>query len=88
MENRWEPIWFEEGPLPHPDYAVDESGKVNESSMTEGSGTIYESEIAESDEADFGESEENCNGQEEDSGSPEYADSCSGSNDHADVGFY
>ena len=29
MENRQEPIWFEGSPLPHPDYAVDESGEVD-----------------------------------------------------------
>ena len=52
--------------------------------MADGSGTINEFEIVESDEVHFGESEdisENYNGQEEHSDSSEYADSCSGSND-------
>ena len=90
VENWWEPIWFERSPLPHPDYAVDEFGVVYESGMDEGSGTVNESEIVESDEAHFGETEEiseNYNGQEEHSDSSEYADSCSDSNDDADVDF-
>ena len=91
VENRWEPIWFEGSPLPHPDYAVDESGEVNESGMADRSGTINEFEIVESDEAHFGEFEdisENYNGQEEHSDSSEYADSCSDSNDCAYVDFW
>ena len=58
VENRWKPIWFERNPLPHPDYAVDESGEVDESGMTEASGKINELEIVESEEVHFGESEE------------------------------
>ena len=58
MENRWEPIWFEGSPLSHLDYAVDESGEVDESSMAEESGTINESEIVKSEEAPYRESEE------------------------------
>ena len=66
VETRWESIWLDGIPLPHPDYAVDESGKVDETGKAEGSGTINESEIVESDEALFGEFEEiseNYNGQ-------------------------
>ena len=66
VETRWESIWLEGSPLPHPDYAVDESGKVDETRKAEVSGTINESEIIESDEALFGEFEEiseNYNGQ-------------------------
>ena len=32
MKKRWEPIWFEGSPLPHPDYAVDESGQDDDKS--------------------------------------------------------
>ena len=28
VKNRWEPIWFEANSLPHPDYPVDELGKL------------------------------------------------------------
>ena len=55
---------------------------------SEGSRKINESEIAESDETNFGEFKEiseNYNGQEEHA---EYADSCSDSNDNADVDFW
>ena len=58
--------------------------------MAEGSGTINESEIVECKEVHFGESDEiseNYIGQEEHSDSSQYADSCSDSNDHADVDF-
>lgn len=68
VENRWEPICFEGSSLHHPDYAVDESGEFDESGMAEGSGTINESEIAESEEVHFRGSEgisENYNDQEE-----------------------
>ena len=60
MENPWEPIWFEGGSLPHPNdiILVDESGEVDESGRVGGSGTINESEIAESEQTDFGESKE------------------------------
>ena len=78
-------------PLPHLDYAVDESEEVAKSfGMTEGSGTIIESGIVESEEAVFGESEDitvNYNGQEEHSASSQYTDSCNDSNDDADVVF-
>ena len=84
-ENRWEPIWFEGSPLPYPDYAVDESGEVDESGMAEGPGTIIESEIVESEESE--EISENCSGQEEHSDSSEYGDSCCDSNGNADVDF-
>ena len=90
MESQWEPIWFDGSLLPRPDYAVDESGKVNESGM-EGPGTINESEIVESEKAHFGKSEEisqNYNDQEEHSDSSEYTDSCSDSDDDADVDFF
>ena len=93
MENRWEPLWFEGSPLSHPDYAVDESREVDESGTAEGPGTINESEIVESEEAHFGESEEineNYSGQEEHSS--EYtdssSDSSSDSNDNANVDFW
>ena len=49
---------FEGGTLPHPDYAVGESGEVDQSGMAEGSGTINKFEIVESEEAHFGEFEE------------------------------
>ena len=89
VKNRWEPIWFEGGPLPHPDYAVDESGEDDDKSgMAERRGTINESEIVESEEAHFDKIEEiseNYSGQEEHSDSSEYADSCSDSNCNVDV---
>ena len=47
VENRWEPIWLEGSPLPHPDYAVGESGEIDESGITEGSGKINEFGIVE-----------------------------------------
>ena len=50
VENRQEPIWFEGSPLPHPNYAVDESGEVDESGIAEGSRAINECEIVESEE--------------------------------------
>ena len=53
-----DPVWFEGSPLLHPDYVVDKSGEVGESSITEGSGTINESKMAESDKAHFRESED------------------------------
>ena len=58
---------------------------------SEGSRKINESEIAESDETNFGEFKEiseNYNGQEEHADYSEYADSCSDSNDNADVDFW
>ena len=90
MENQSELIWFEGSPLPHPDYAVDEFEEVDECGMAVGSRTINESETVESEEDQFGESEEiseNYNGQEEHSHSSEYADSCSDFNDDADSDF-
>ena len=54
VENRWESIWFEGSPLSHPDYSTDKYGEVDESGMAEGSRTINESEIVESEESDFG----------------------------------
>ena len=57
MENRWEPIGFEESLLPHFDYVADESVEVDESRMSERSGAITKSEIVESDEAHFGKTE-------------------------------
>ena len=61
MENWWEPIWFEGSLLPYPDYAVDDTGEVDETGTTEGSGAVSESEIVESEEVHFGESEETFN---------------------------
>ena len=92
MENRWEPLWFEGSPLSHPDYAVDESREVDESGTAEGPGTINESEIVESEEAHFGESEEiNENYSVQEEHSSEYtdssSDSSSDSNDNANVDF-
>ena len=91
LENWCKPILFEGIPLPHLDYAVDESEEVAKSfGMAEGSGTIIESGIVESEEAVFGESEDisvNYNGQEEHSASSQYTDSCNDSNDDADVVF-
>ena len=83
MENRWEHISFEGSLLPHPDYAVDKSGEVDESGTAEGPGAINESEIVESEEAHFGESEEiseKYSGQEGHSDSSEHVYSCSDSN--------
>ena len=54
VENRWELVWFKGSHLPHPDDVVDESRKVDESVMAEGSGTINESKIVESVDTDFG----------------------------------
>ena len=87
MENQWEPIWFEGSPLPHHDYAVDESREVDESGMVEGSGTISESAIAESGKTHFEESEEigeKYNDQEE---LNDTSDSCSDFNNDAQVDF-
>ena len=89
-ENRWEPIWFEGNPLPHPNYPVDESGEVDESGTAERPGKINESEIVESEEAHFEKSEEiseNYSDQKEYSDSSEYADSCSDSNEDAEIDF-
>ena len=91
VKKRWGPIWFEGSPLPHPDYAVDESGEDDDKSgMAESRGTINESEIVESEEAHFGKFEEvseNYTGQEEHSDSSQYADPCSDSNNNTDVDF-
>lgn len=54
VENRWELVWFKGSHLPRPDDVVDESRKVDESVMAEGSGTISESKIIESVDTDFG----------------------------------
>ena len=83
-------VWFEGSHLLHPDCAIDKSVEVDESGTAEGPGTIHESEIVESQDAHFRESEEiseNCSDQEEHSDSSEYVDSCSDYNDGADVDF-
>lgn len=90
VENRWEPIWFKGSHLSLPDIAVDESRERDESAMAEGLGTVIESEIVESVDAVFWESEdisENCNVEEEHISSSEYADSCSDLNNdvHQDL---
>ena len=36
VENWWDPIWCEGSSLPHPDYAVDESGEADEPCMAAG----------------------------------------------------
>ena len=58
MDNWWGSIWFKGSHLPHPDDAADEYWEVDESVMAEGSGTVDESEIVESADADSEESKE------------------------------
>ena len=82
VDNRWEPIWFEGNHLCHPGDAVDESREVDESIMAEGSGTVNESEIAETVEADFEKSKEiSENSNDEDN--IDFSDSCSDFNNDA-----
>ena len=66
------------------------TGEVDESGTAERPGKINESEIVESEEADFeksGEISENYSDQKEHSDSSEYADSCSDSNEDAEIDF-
>ena len=78
---------FEKSSLPRPNYAVGESGEVDESGTAEGPGAINESEIVESEEAHL-EGIRRHAVAKKNIVTAEYADSCSDSNDDADVDFW